>query len=426
MEFVDDYNPINFVDLPSETTPIDANNLNKMDKQIKKLTIRTNSLKEDIDDVANNTISNLMELIGVNDYGKSLGWKDGFFIDYGEEKENDEWCTIKGYIPLKENIPLIIDLKGANNYVGYCSYFNGEHTLSGGNNFRVQNGIAKIVGTNSFKYCRISIEVKFKNDIKIYYMSSKNITVGENKDFTKLTDAIKYAYANGDTTVRVLRGTYDFTKELTQADFATSGPIIGNGMKLKFDTDAKVICKFASINNGFSPFNTIGGTGDFEIDGLNVETKNARYCVHDEMGAIYVPYRHIYKNCRMKSDNSESTSKWKATQCIGGGLGVWGNIEIENCIFETVDTVNPQVLVSYHNGDSGSKLEKNKVSIKDSYLIGEKSTMEFGCLGESQHETSVIVTNCSMGIKPRIKMENASAKIENMKLYAWNNEIRTS
>lgn len=37
MAFVDDYNPINFVDLPSETTPIDADNLNKMDKQIKKI-----------------------------------------------------------------------------------------------------------------------------------------------------------------------------------------------------------------------------------------------------------------------------------------------------------------------------------------------------------------------------------------------------
>ena len=38
MAFVDDYNTINFVDLPSETTPIDADNLNKMDRQIKKLT----------------------------------------------------------------------------------------------------------------------------------------------------------------------------------------------------------------------------------------------------------------------------------------------------------------------------------------------------------------------------------------------------
>lgn len=37
MAFVDDYNPINFVDLPSETTLIDANNLNKMDKQSMKL-----------------------------------------------------------------------------------------------------------------------------------------------------------------------------------------------------------------------------------------------------------------------------------------------------------------------------------------------------------------------------------------------------
>ena len=71
-------------------------------------------------------------------------------------------------------------------------------------------------------------------------------------------------------------------------------------------------------------------------------------------------------------------------------------------------------------------MERNKVAIKDCYLIGDKSTMEFGCLGESPFETSVIVTNCSMGIKPKIKMENSSAKVENMKLYEWNNEIRTS
>lgn len=38
MAFVDDYSPINFIDLPNETTPIDADNLNKMDEQIKKLT----------------------------------------------------------------------------------------------------------------------------------------------------------------------------------------------------------------------------------------------------------------------------------------------------------------------------------------------------------------------------------------------------
>lgn len=67
MDFVDDYSPINFVDLPNETTPIDAKNLNKMDSQIKKLSTfasttdpettedrlsgleeKTNSLKEDL------------------------------------------------------------------------------------------------------------------------------------------------------------------------------------------------------------------------------------------------------------------------------------------------------------------------------------------------------------------------------------------
>lgn len=47
MAFVDDYNPINFVNLPSETTPIDADNLNKMDRQIKKLTTFASTLSEE-------------------------------------------------------------------------------------------------------------------------------------------------------------------------------------------------------------------------------------------------------------------------------------------------------------------------------------------------------------------------------------------
>lgn len=47
MAFVDDYTPIKFVDLPSETTPIDAENLNKMDSQIKKLTTFASTLSEE-------------------------------------------------------------------------------------------------------------------------------------------------------------------------------------------------------------------------------------------------------------------------------------------------------------------------------------------------------------------------------------------
>ena len=51
MAFVDDYNPINFVDLPSETTPIDANNLNKMDRQIKKLTTSGSAIDDELTDI---------------------------------------------------------------------------------------------------------------------------------------------------------------------------------------------------------------------------------------------------------------------------------------------------------------------------------------------------------------------------------------
>lgn len=51
MASVDDYNPINFVDLPSETTPIDADNLNKMDRQIKKLTTSASAIDTELTDI---------------------------------------------------------------------------------------------------------------------------------------------------------------------------------------------------------------------------------------------------------------------------------------------------------------------------------------------------------------------------------------
>lgn len=51
MAFVDDYSPINFVDLPSETTPIDADNLNKMDRQIKKLTTSGSAIDVELTDI---------------------------------------------------------------------------------------------------------------------------------------------------------------------------------------------------------------------------------------------------------------------------------------------------------------------------------------------------------------------------------------
>lgn len=98
MAFVDDYNPINFVNLPSETTPIDADNLNKMDKQIKKLTTFASTLSEErfvygvhIDGTDSNPKTRVRYLVdavgmipahmddmsGTFDYGS---WADVFFM----------------------------------------------------------------------------------------------------------------------------------------------------------------------------------------------------------------------------------------------------------------------------------------------------------------------------------------------------------
>lgn len=98
MAFIDDYNTINFVNLPSETTPIDAENLNKMDRQIKKLTTFASTLSEErfvygvhIDGTDSNPKTRVRYLAkavgmipakmnyttGTFDYGS---WADAFFM----------------------------------------------------------------------------------------------------------------------------------------------------------------------------------------------------------------------------------------------------------------------------------------------------------------------------------------------------------
>lgn len=509
--------------------------------------------------VALNYVSDdIFSSLGLIDYTKELGWKDNCFIDYGVEKENNDFCTINGYVPCGKDITIIVGFESG---TLFCSWFDENKTLVAGNTitisdykytfnpivenakyfrisidkkykfntkiiktetinidsinnnvnmlikyvneeyenmitkYSVNNGTAwdsslpdwyyinemipifpqstfliyssnnlknnlfitlydnhgTVLNNSSFitidtnfyvlnlddiaigniKNIKFSFSSNVKDDVKIYNISKKNVTCGkgDSYDFNYLVESIRYAYFNENVTVHVYDGVYDIHEEYNNLglSFASDGPILGKNMKLLFSRKSKVECKFDSINNQFSPFNTIGGTGDFLIDGLNVETKNTRYCVHDECGAVYTPYNHIFKNCHMKSDNTESNT-WTATQCIGGGLGISGKIEIENCIFESVerDSLSKQTLVSYHNGNSGSKLENNRVFIKDCYLIGNNSNIEFGYLGESPYITECFVSNCSMGISPRIKQENENYNIINMKLYSWNNEIRNS
>lgn len=144
MAFVDDYTPIKFVDLPSETTPIDAENLNKMDSQIKKLTtfISTEITKNIDNSIAQNIDPTLSES-GKSADAKVVGDKLSKLGDFVEPiniynknftgMESIDGKTIKysnGYVAnyaIQQNNGVIIDYEGR--YISYPIPVHGGKTL---------------------------------------------------------------------------------------------------------------------------------------------------------------------------------------------------------------------------------------------------------------------------------------------------------
>ena len=119
---------------------------------------------------------------------------------------------------------------------------------------------------------------------------------------------------------------------------------------------------------------------------------------------------------------------WNARQCIGGGLGENTEIEIEGCIFESVQRGSEQSgtgIVSYHNttGKSASANIRSTITIKNSYFANN-DTVKVSYLGAQTAVSTAIVSGCSMGMEPYCQDE-ASGSYENMRLIAFANEIRS-
>ena len=238
---------------------------------------------------------------------------------------------------------------------------------------------------------------------KLYGVTSKEplyIECGAGKQYTRLRDAIQAAETIRGSTVVVYPGVYDLTNEFAAEIAAASGDVgieLSNDVYVKFLSGAYVKALFPEssvwISDHFQPFYA-GGSG-FVLDGANIEAQNCRYCVHDERGGADVKYHNVYKNCRMKftlDDPAQSGGTRKYMQCIGGGLGKYGYIEIDGGHYTTVNNERTgqysQQPISYHNGYSDGC--DSKIFIKDVYLADE-GIIRLGCYGSSTIKTPVYV-----------------------------------
>ena len=251
---------------------------------------------------------------------------------------------------------------------------------------------------------------------------NKTIYVGSTRQYKTLKSALEAVSDVFDAYVYVDAETFDLVDEFGTTylnNYSTAesfGLFLKNRVHLIFASGAKVAFNYtgsnAYVHEWFAPFNA--GRYGFELVNADIDSKNCRYSVHDEHGTDYEPYRNVYKNCKMKHDSSSTT--WGAHQCIGGGLGRHGTIEIDGCCFNAVDST---VDASYHNSSTSDNTHSN-IFVRDCYF---EHTFRASTYGTGTEKSEVYVCGNSVSAEPFVSQNDGAA--DNVTMKKWGNVIRT-
>ena len=282
-----------------------------------------------------------------------------------------------------------------------------------------------------------STQLVAKNTSPVFYVDKNG-----GADFTSLVRAIDRAENFIGAKIYVAPGTYDLIDELkdfygdSYFDNISASSSERQGIQLKnrvhiiFSSRSKVTAKYEGSNQyvkqKFSAFNA--NELGFTLENMRLETANTRYCIHDERSVATDQYINVYKNCKMKQDNSANTD-WLSKACIGGGLGTNGEVLVENCVFESVgaeQTTKAKYLVSYHNSpDSGNVGARSNVVITGNY-IKDGCSIKCSWYGNSEDITTFVVSNNSVGTAIKIHAEGDNPELtQNIEVFEWNNVIRS-
>lgn len=241
-------------------------------------------------------------------------------------------------------------------------------------------------------------------------------------DFTSFVEAIEEATKYMDSVVYVGAGTFDLLEELG-SDYVQNPSSSKKGVVLK--NRVHVICSSQTVllmnNTGsvleyLSPINT--GVYGCTLENATIIDNGVRYSVHDDLGGSgATPYINRFINCTMIHKNG------MYGDCIGGGLGENGDIEIRGCYFEGDSTV--QRLVYYHGNNNASVTDaKCRLVVADNYF-SDVGTFKMTKYGQSTEVSTAYVSNNSFGSAPAVD-SGSDAPYDNVAIVQWNNEIRTS
>lgn len=392
-------------------------------------------------EVSNGIETNLISLVS-NNVINPLNIIDGYLINvgtngypYNSDEISKSYCYTD-FISVGNNTKVyaddntfFINFYSTNSFDGYIST-----TVTDKNGVNIPPNTEYIIASfpTVTKYKRfISLDKQ-----NIVYGKDRVVECGEGKEFTRLRDAIECGVNLGCKVV-VYNGLYDLVKEFSE-EIARQGEHVGielgNSVEITFLAGSYVKANFPNDNEwatyNFEPLFSFGRlpNNDFIINGLNIECTNTRYCVHDENNGWGVQH-HVYRDCIMKYTNTR-TRGTMYSQCIGGGMGWRGYIEIDGGEYTSVPNIalggyssaeESQIPISYHNGGTDSC--DGRIVIKDVYLA-DKGHFRFGDYGPSTILSKVLVSGCSMGAEIEHRFENYQSTVTNFEITEWNNTIR--
>ena len=256
------------------------------------------------------------------------------------------------------------------------------------------------------------------NSQRIYYC-------GSTRDYTTLKSAVEEATRYMDSIIYLDSETFDLVQEFGQEwlenyDQDTScGLYLKNRVHIIGAEGSKIIFNYTGnnrlIHKWFSPFNS--AEYGFTLENIRIESTNCRYAVHDERAWATDPYHNVYKRCSFlhQSDGVD----WGTQIAIGGGLGIHGDILIEDGTFEAVGGTYD---ISYHNSTILNVETKSKVVIRNAWL---KHTTSCANYGTSTEKSQFIINGCCLGSEPFLEKAITEERADNMELIKWGNTIRS-
>lgn len=244
---------------------------------------------------------------------------------------------------------------------------------------------------------------------------SEWVTIGIGTEHPTIKEGFAYARSH-DKKVVIAPGTYDLVEEGiedTDSGFILPKEVHGYGVTF--------LCNLDTENWNISPVNISGSGQGTKLYGITIICSNCRYCIHDERGYATGGYYHnIFKDLNL-IHNSAASSTLTNPQCIGGGLGNGGYIEIENCVFDS-KVSNEVTYHSYAHKSAPDAPYDNQtipctVIIKDSWFKHKASATSIGSYTTVMNK--MYINNCSIGTAITHSTET------NIEIIDWNNSVRT-